>query len=252
LSVNSVQEWNDGQSVWVTKTSLLYPRLYQNAVILPTGQIFISGGSTTDAHNNSLTYTPAGYCEIYDPGAGPSSPGQSTAIPVATGHFRPRLYHSVALLLPDARVLSLGGEDLPVPSPGVSLNSRQSAEIYSPPCLFQGVRPIIHSASPSNVGYGQTLTASISIPVGPVGLDGTTLSAVLIRPGSVTHHFDFDQRYIELEIAPTQYYGSPQNVAVIMPANSTYAPPGYYMLFIIQNNGLGAIVPSVAAWIQLL
>ena len=134
-----------------------------------------------------------------------------------------RGYHSTALLLPDGRVLSAGGEI-----------TGASAEIYSPPYLFNGPRPTITSVG-STVTYGQTFT--VTTP------DAASISQVtFIRLPSVTHAFNQNGRLIHLQF--TQVSGGLQ---VTAPANGNLAPPGHYMLFLVNSNG----VPSVASIIQI-
>src|SRR5262245_10186526 len=134
-----------------------------------------------------------------------------------------RGYHSTALLLPDGRVLSAGGN---VAGP--------NAQIFSPPYLFAGDRPAISSA-PSRAGYGQ------SVFVGTA--DAATITQVtLLRTGSVTHTFDESQRFLRLSFTVTD-----NGLNVTMPANGNLAPPGYYMLFLLNSSG----VPSVARIIQI-
>lgn len=143
-----------------------------------------------------------------------------------------RLYHSVALLLPDATVWVAGGN----PSRGTY---ETHMEIYQPPYLFNSTgglatRPSITS-SPASVVYGQTFqvqtpnAASIS-------------SVVLMRDGSVTHSFDMDQRMVNLSFT----VGSGVLNATV-PAKANVLPPGYYMLFLVNTRG----VPSVAPFVQV-
>jgi Domain of unknown function (DUF1929) len=248
----SVQEWDDTASAWVTKPGLTHPRLFQNAVILPTGQLFISGGSTTDYHNGpQYTPTQVPQCEIYDLGTTPSLGGTVATPPQ---NPRPRLYHSVAALLPDGRVASLGGSDIgPVPP---NPRSRDSVEIYSPPYLFQGRRPGINSA-PTTYTFTTppgSVVMNVAFGCDNGGVEECEISAnaVLIRPASVTHHFDTDQRYIELQVTNIgPLVGKTRNVTVTMPTDQTVAPPGYYMLFVIENT-TGGRIPSAAWTIQLL
>jgi hypothetical protein len=138
-----------------------------------------------------------------------------------------RLYHSTALLLPDARVLTAGsGND------GPAVNQTR-AEIFSPPYLFKGPRPTIVGA-PGLIQYGAPF--SVSTP------DAASIASVsLIRPGAVTHSFDEDQRFLSLSF--TAGAGS---LTIQAPANANLAPPGYYMLFLVNNAG----VPSVAAFVH--
>jgi hypothetical protein len=132
----------------------------------------------------------------------------------------PRLYHSTALLLPDGRILVAGGGRF---FGGVHPSNQFSAEIYSPPYLFKGARPVI-SAVPSSVQYATNF--SVTTP------DATQIaSAALVRLGAVTHAFDQDQRYVPLTF---------QQVAgglTMQSASGNLAPPGYYMLFIVNSNG---------------
>jgi hypothetical protein len=195
-----------------------YPRSYQNMTLLPDGTVLASGGeSASDGTDLSRAVLPA---EIWDP----NTQTWRVVASLTTG----REYHSTALLLPDGRVLMAGGGQLP----GRATNI-YSGEIYSPPYLFKGNRPTISSA-PSTVQYGSSFT--ISTP------DAASIQKVaLIRTPSVTHAFDQNQRYLPLSF--TQ--GSGQ-LTVQTPSNRNSAPPGYYMLFVVNGNG----VPSVASFVR--
>jgi hypothetical protein len=142
----------------------------------------------------------------------------------------PRFYHATALLLPDGRVLSAGGGRFG----GTAIDDQLSAEIYSPPYLFKGPRPVITSA-PAQIAYNTSFSIAIS---SAAGID----SVALLRLGSVTHHFNANQRYLSLAFTMV---GSGLNV--LAPADANTAPPGHYMVFIIDTNG----VPSVAAILRL-
>ena len=136
-----------------------------------------------------------------------------------------RMYHSTALLLPDGRVLSAGQDNGSL---------QRYGEIFSPPYLFKGARPSIASA-PSSVSNGGTL--QFTSP------DAANLtSVVLIRPGSCTHEINTDQRSV-----PLTFTVSGTSVSATVPANVNVAPPGYYMLFVVNSNG----VPSVAPWVHV-
>jgi hypothetical protein len=136
-----------------------------------------------------------------------------------------RMYHSTAVLLPDGRVLSAGQD-----SGGLATYG----EIFSPPYLFKGARPTI-TAAPGTAAFNAQVT--VTTP------DAASIGSVmLIRPGSVTHQIDSDQRALPLSFTA----GSGQ-LTVRMPANGNIAPPGYYMLFIVNRTG----VPSVAKFVRL-
>ena len=142
-----------------------------------------------------------------------------------------RVYHSVAVLLPDGRVL-VGGGGRPPSDDNIVQNP--NFEIFSPPYLFSGPRPDITSA-PTVISYGTQF--SIMTP------DASNIVAVnLIRLGSVTHAFDQNQR-----IAKLNFVVSSGELDILAPIMATIAPPGHYMLFIIDQAG----VPSIANIVQL-
>jgi hypothetical protein len=203
---------------WRQVASMAFPRAYQNSTMLPDGNVLITGGGTTrdgyDVTKGVLT------AELW-------SPQTETFQTLSDGKYA-RLYHSTALLLPDARVLIAGsGFD----GPGIN---QTKTEIFSPPYLFKGPRPDIVSA-PDLLQYDS--------PFAMLTTDANSIaSVVLIRPGSVTHAFDMDQRYVELRFSP----GEGSLLTVWPPANANLAPPGYYMLFLVNKAG----VPSIAKFVH--
>jgi hypothetical protein len=134
-----------------------------------------------------------------------------------------RGYHSTAALLPDGRVLSAGGDGEP------------NAEIYKPPYLFKGPRPAITYAPPT-VGYGDTFTVGATSPFGIV-------QVTWVRLSSVTHAFNHNQRFNRLDFTA----GGTGELLVRAPAWPAHAPPGHYMLFVLN----GAGVPSLARIVKL-
>ena len=209
-----------------TATPMAFPRSYLNLTILPDGQVLATGGGTTTDKANFST-------AVYE--AEMWSPTTKRWTTMSRAQV-PRLYHSTALLLPDARVLVAGGgrTGCTHPCPVPALLDQQNAEIFSPPYLFKGARPTISSA-PTSATYGGNI--AVQTP------DAARIGSVsLVKIGSVTHSINQDQRFLQLPFAAA---GGTLNVQA--PANANLAPPGYYMLFILDTNG----VPSVAAMLRL-
>jgi hypothetical protein len=207
--------------VWQYGPSMSQPRIQMSATILPNGKVLAVGGST----NNEDAQTASLNADLYNPATNTFSP--------ASRNLYPRLYHSASLLLPDATVLLVGGN----PQRG---NYERRLEIYWPAYLFDAsgapaFRPTVTGITPGTVGYGATF--QVQTPDAPrIG------SVVLVRPGAATHAFDMDQRLVGLS-----YTAGNGVLNVTAPPNGNIAPPGYYMLFVLDSAG----VPSVARFVRL-
>jgi hypothetical protein len=204
---------NQPSPAWTFTGSMAFARRQMNATVLPTGAVLVTGGTSSSGFNDAAGAVHA--AELWSPATGTWTTMASNAVT--------RIYHSTTLLLPDGRVLHTGSGD------GAGSVDELNYEIYSPPYLFKGARPTITSA-PGNVGYSQSLF--IGTP------DGASITQVsFIRFGSVTHAFDQGTRFVPLTFS--QVGGGLQ---VMMPGSGTIAPPGPYMLFLVNGNG----VPSVS------
>lgn len=162
--------------VWRISAPMSVPRRHINANLLPDGTVLVTGGTRAVGDDN-----PGGAvlsAESWDP-----TMGRWTLLAAMQN---PRLHHSIALLLPDARVLVGGGR---IDRPTGNTNLR-SVEVFSPPYLFRGARPVISSA-PERVGYGSTFL---------VGTPDAVTGATLIGLGAVTHGFDQSQRINRLRV----------------------------------------------------
>lgn len=209
---------------WRSLPPMSQPRIELNAVILPTGKVLALGGSAID----NVPSTASLNGDLFDP---VSETWSSAGVAVY-----PRLYHSCALLLPDATVWVAGSN----PTRGIY---EEHMEIYSRAYLFTtdgsgnvipAVRPVITKA-PDVMGYGGQF--KVSTP------DAARISdVVLIRAGSVTHAFDMEQRLIALSFGKNA-----SALKVTAPPDGFIAPPGYYMLFVLDEAG----VPSLAKFVRL-
>ena len=204
---------------WKQTPSMVYPRSFMNLTMLPDGSTLATGGETD---RNGGDISKAVYAaELW-------APQTQTWSTMASMHT-PREYHGTALLLPDARVLVSGmGADFG------NVPDEKSAEFYSPPYLFKGPRPTITQA-PSQVQYN--LNFFVQTP------DGASITSVsLIRTGAVTHFFDQNERFLPLKFSQTV-----GGLTVTAPVDANLAPPGLYMLFLVNSAG----VPSIAPFVQL-
>lgn len=204
---------------WQQTPAMAYARSFLNLTTLPDGSVLATGGESDK--NGGVIANAIFAAEMW-------SPQSQTWTTMASMHT-PREYHGTALLLPDGRVVESGmGADFG------NVPDEMSAEFYSPPYLFKGARPTI-SQAPTVVHYGTAFT---------VATPNTDITkAVLIRNGAVTHFFDQSTHYVPLSF--TQTTGG---LSLTAPLNGNQAPPGYYMLFLVNSNG----VPSVASMVQVL
>lgn len=256
--------------------NLTYERVYANAVMLPDGNLYVVGGSKYDHYpyaGGDPTGTSPWYERIADPVFVPEMLDLFAAAPQwqpCAPHISPRLYHSVALLLKDGRVLVAGGyrgkralDEQEPPQPILPQNwlphhytwetfAHSDIEIFSPDYLFAGARPQIVSLTGggTTISYGTAFEINVALP-GSSSPAAEIGSVSLITPGSVTHHFGWDQRYVGLSFA--QSIGSTKKLTVQAPAHGGVAPPGWYMLF-ITTTGVstgGTKVPSIAMFVKL-
>lgn len=208
--------------------SMAFGRRQHNLTVLADGTVLATGGLSSGA---GLVDLNAGVynAELWSPATGQ---WKTLAAESVT-----RQYHSSALLLPDGRVLSSGGGIC-----GTCDNVgylAKNAQVFSPPYLFDAAgqpaaRPTITSA-PGSVGYGSAFTVDTPNAAG-------ISKAALVRLGAVTHSNNMEQRYI-----PVPFTAGSGSLQLTAPANANIAPPGYYMLFLINSAG----VPSVASMVQV-
>lgn len=212
---------NPSQSTWLQTTPMSVARFLSDTVLLPDGTILCVNGAEKGQADHSegdvLTV------ELFDP--------KTEIWHMMEDMTIPRLYHSTAVLLPDARVVVGGSTGHHFPE----VDNEFRLEVFSPPYLFKGARPVISNA-PETITYDTTF--EVDTP------DASSITSIaLIRPGSVTHNNNMDQRHINLGIA-TQ---DTDKLTIQTPLDATIAPPAYYMLFLLNDQG----VPSEAVFVQV-
>ena len=223
-----VIDLNGGSGAWRSVASMAVARRQSNATILADGKVLVTGGTNASGFNSPPSNSAVLAAELWDP-----STEHWTTLARMT-HYR--VYHSTALLLPDGRVLSVGSG---APA-AAGLTDDYTAEVFSPPYLFKGdgtpaARPTI-TAAPTSVAYNQTFTVQTPSP--------TSLRKVMwISLGAVTHSYNENQHAMRLNFTT---YGT-SAIRVTAPSRAALAPPGYYLLFILDGNG----VPSVAKIVRI-
>lgn len=211
---------NAATPTWQSVAPMAYARYTHTLTVLPDGNVLAIGGAPnveeSDISNGVLP-------------AEEWNPTTNTWTTLASMQV-PRIYHSTALLMPDGRVLVAGsGHTNEVGGPG-----QYNAQFYSPPYLFNGTRPTISSA-PSAVTYGASM--NVQTP------DAASIGKVsLVSLGADTHTLDMDQHFV-----PLSFTAGNGALSVTVPTSASVAPPGYYMLFVVNTSG----VPSVASIVHI-
>ena len=232
-AVRTTVRYDDATGSWPQSPSMDVARAFANSVLLPDGEVAVVGGGTGDHRpNQHYRWELTGEerrVELFDPVA--------NRFKLANRQAEGRTYHSSAVLLPDGRVMSAGDDINGAGGPGTGART-DTAELWSPPYLFdadgtEAERPSI-DAAPSSIGYGRPFVAGTSDDV---------RRAVLVAPGAATHNTDMSQRVVPLA-APRAV---PGGVGLSAPANANLAPPGYYMLFLLDADG----TPSKARFVRL-
>ncbi|MEE2031886.1 galactose oxidase-like domain-containing protein [Rhodococcus chondri] len=216
LADTRIVDLDDGAPVYQAGPPMMHARMHLSAVLLPDRTVLATGGSAME----EMAHGAPPHAEIYHP---------TTGVWTHTAASRvPRLYHSVALLTPDGKVVTAGSnparktEDLRI-------------EMYWPPYLFHGERPTLELAT-TGVNYGGTVTATVHGP-------GAPQSFSLVRPSACTHSCDTEQRLVDVAFTA----GAGGAVTLHLPTNANLAPPGWYMVFAVDEHK----VPSIGQWLHL-
>lgn len=208
---------------WAFGPPMSEARVQLNATILPSGNVLVTGGSAMNEDATTASFN----ADLYNP--------KTNSFTSAGMNSVPRLYHSNAILLPDATVILTGSNP-----PNVPYENR--VELYQPAYLFnpdgtKAKRPLITSVIGGAIAYNSTF--QIQTP------DAASIaSVVVIRPAGVTHAFNMEQRLVELSV--TVANAASGTLTVVAPPSGKIAPPGYYLLFIVNTSG----VPSVGQFVQ--
>lgn len=220
-----VIDFNNEANVLVTPTAnMQHARVYVSSVALPNGEVLVLGGL-----NRAVVFWDQGAhlsAEMYDP--------EKNEFRTLASMTVPRTYHSAGILLPDGRVFMGGG--------GLCGNcgdrNHKDAEVFSPPYLFNSsgqlaTRPTV--SAPDNAFYGIDLTVTASSDV-------TEFS--FVRMSSATHSINNEQRRIPVNFTVVDGY---HHLEI---PNANIMPPGYYMLFALNGDGVPSISEAVLVGTQ--
>lgn len=239
-----ILETQGASPTWVPGGEMRHSRINVNAVLLPDSKVLILGGTGGDKWEATMAGDERRFiAEIWDPSIA-YNPADPSAAFTETGQMhRSRMYHSCGILLPDGRVLVAGGDDRldltadglgpqpgeRVPRAGIVDSSQRTLEYYEPPYMHNGPQPTITSISDTGglddeIHFGGSFT--ITTPNTDIAM------IALMKPGAPTHHTDTEQRHIPLVSWPV-----PGGYRARVVGDAAAAPPGYYMLWIVDDQG---------------
>jgi hypothetical protein len=207
---------------WELVGKMHHPRVHANGVLLPDGNVLVVGGMSSYGHISQEHGVPGAVyeAEMYDPAA-------NTWTQMAAQQ-KARAYHSTAILLPDGRVISMGSNP-------ASKMIEKSIEIFSPPYLFRGERPVILEC-PEQIAHGQPFSMTVDKA-------SQIKSVVLMGLEVLTHVTNTDQRFLELKFSPVK----DEKLEVQGPPTPTHMTRGYCLLFVLNQAG----VPSIGKFLKV-
>jgi hypothetical protein len=207
---------------WTLMNKMHHRRIHANGVLLPDGNVLVVGGMSSYGHSSGGhgTHGAVYAAEMYHPSTNTWAPMNSQQ--------RPRLYHSTAILLPDARVISMGSNPH-------AKSIERTIEVFSPPYLFRGDRPAI-TDSPDQIAHGQVFSVMVN-RARQIGL------VVLMRPEVLTHVTNTDQRLLQLEF----HVENDEKLTIQGPPTPAHMPRGFCLLFVLDKEG----VPSVGKFLKV-
>lgn len=236
-------DFQDPAPTWQLQGSLIQEASQMQAVALPDGTVLITGGvlgrpSGNRGWNNSFHY------QLFDPYTGTITPLVETNNPWHD--------HSTMVFLPDGSVINMGGnrtDKVFFTDPlGVTCQAGQQcsnqqirdagapvAQVFKPPYFFKGDRPDIKHA-PGDISYKERFEIRVSKKSGKIK------SVAMIQQHPVTHNHQWNRR---VELWFKQKHDG--EVEIQAPRFPGVAPPGNYLLFVVDENG----IPSTGELIHL-
>ncbi|MCX5414564.1 glyoxal oxidase [Streptomyces sp. NBC_00059] len=217
---------------WKAKEARAFGRTQDDTLILPDGTLFTVNGSFDIRDYGNGLYNPNADLKY-----------RQTETRDTDGNWKlgpaqrlPRGYHSNAVVLPDGRIMVTGDEAQQIANdPDITDDMDGSIEIFEPPYLHNGERPDLSAVPGRTLAYDSRFTVLTSTP-------DDVRRAVFLAPTTATHAVNFSQRHLEARIK-SRADGS---IELQAPPSPEAAPPGHYMLFLLNEEG----VPSVAKFVS--
>ncbi|WP_165990046.1 galactose oxidase early set domain-containing protein [Streptomyces sp. YIM 98790] len=218
---------------WTVTGEKHFGRTQDNTLILPDGSLFTVNGAPDIRDYGNGEYNPNADQKYRQTELGDSNGENWRLGPVQR---LPRGYHSNAVVMPDGRIMITGDELQQIANdPDITDDMHGAIEIYEPAYLHRGDRPDLGEVPEQTIRYGRHFGVSTTTP-------DQVARAVVLAPSTSTHSVNTSQRHLELEITARDA----DSLELRAPAEPEDAVPGFYMLFLLDEDG----VPSEAQWVQ--
>ncbi len=221
---NQVEIYDPALDSWKLGANFAPVRSRPNLTLLPGKKILVMGGYKQEksAPGDTNAWGQLKLSDLYEPGT--DSWRRLADLNVA------REYHATPVLVPDGRVIIVGGEGEPGNEP-----AKSTLEAFTPPYMLHGVRPEIKPMAKSEFGRGEIIDFDIQKTMAPT-------SVILMSTSANTHFMDSgNNRYLELGFTMTG-----NSVHAQVPADAIKMPYGFYMLFVMVDD-----IPSQARMIKI-
>jgi len=221
---NLVEIYDPSSDRWSLGEHFSPVRSRAKTVLLPTKKILVMGGEKENPSDPTPTnqWNYMKLTDLYDPYK--DSWRRLEDLHIA------REYHCTTILVPDGRIIAVGGEGAPGNEP-----IQSTIEAFEPPYLFKGVRPEIHDLTSKDYSRGEAIGFRVEKTNSPT-------SVLLMSLQSVTHFMNTgNNRFLDLDFSQSN-----DQIIAQIPEDSLTAVPGYYMLFVMVDD-----IPSIAEIIKI-
>ncbi|CAN8252368.1 unnamed protein product [Cochlearia groenlandica] len=220
------------------------PRIMSDTVLLPTGDVLLVNGAKRGCSGWGYGKDPAFAPLLYKPRA-----AQGQRFKELAPSNIPRMYHSIAIALPDGKVLVGGSNTNNGYKYNVEFPTELRVEKFSPPYLdpaLANMRPkIVNTATPKQIKFGQNFNVKVELKQTDVTKEN--LKITMLAPPFTTHSISMNMRLLLLGVAGVKGASGSFDVQTVAPPNGNLAPPGYYLLYAVYKG-----VPSHGEWIQIV